>query len=107
MPTSHLIRKDPLEKDVEKRICDRAKSKGYLAYKFTSPARRSVPDRMFINRHGFIFFMELKRLGEKPTPSQLREHATLRNNGALVFVVDNKEQGYQIIDQFCNHYPAR
>ena len=37
-----------LEKQIESKVCDYAKSKGVLAYKFTSPARAAVPDRLFI-----------------------------------------------------------
>ena len=37
-----------LEKQIERKVCDYAKNKGLLAYKFTSPARAAVPDRLFI-----------------------------------------------------------
>ena len=65
--------------------------------KFTSPSRRSVPDRM-IYCPGFIFFIEFKAPGKKPTPGQLREHERLRNAGQLVFICDGIGQAEEILD---------
>ena len=59
-----------LEKQIEAKVCDYAKSKGVLAYKFTSPARAAVPDRMFISPDGRVWFCEFKREGQKPTAAQ-------------------------------------
>lgn len=87
-----------LEKDVEKKICQYAKSKGFLTYKFTSPARASVPDRLIISERGDMFFMEMKRPGGKCTTGQEREIARLKQQEVAVFVVDNVEYGKQLID---------
>jgi hypothetical protein len=88
---------NPLEKDIEKRVCDFAKSLGMLVYKFTSPSRRSVPDRMFITKAGVVFFVEFKRKGEKPTAGQEVEIAKIRATGVLVEVVDNVEEGKELV----------
>lgn len=88
---------DPLEKDIEKRVCDYAKSLDMLCYKFTSPSRRSVPDRMFITKAGVVFFIEFKRKGQKPTASQEVEIAKIRSQGVKCFVVDNVDQGKTIL----------
>lgn len=93
-----------LEKHIEKRVCDHAKELGYLVYKFTSPSRMAVPDRMFINRHGLVFFIEFKRAGEKPTPSQEREHERLKSQNALVFVIDDVVKGKLVIDLMVNKH---
>jgi hypothetical protein len=37
-----------LEKDIEAHLVARVKAKGGIAYKFTSPQRRSVPDRLVL-----------------------------------------------------------
>lgn len=87
-----------LEKVIERRVCDYAKAKGFIAYKFTSPARAAVPDRLFISPNGMVFFIEFKAQGKKPTPQQTREHLKLMGNKALVFVVDNVDEGKRIID---------
>ena len=89
-----------LEKQIEAAVCNYAKSKGILAYKFTSPARAAVPDRMFVQPDGKIFFIEFKRDGQVPTPAQYREHNRLRGHNVNVFVVDNVVEGKWVIDTF-------
>jgi hypothetical protein len=87
-----------LEKQIETKVCEYAKTKNVLAYKFTSPARAAVPDRLFVVPDGRMFFCEFKREGFKPTPAQEREHTKLRQHKVNVFVVDNVEQGKAMID---------
>jgi len=89
---------NPLEKIIEKKVVAYAKSKGCLVYKFTSPSCRSVPDRIFITPTGLVFFIEFKRLGEKPTAAQAVEIAKLRKQGVDVWVVDTVERGKIAID---------
>jgi hypothetical protein len=93
---------DPLEKDIEKRVCDYAKSLKMLVYKFTSPSRRSVPDRMFITQAGVVFFIEFKRKGQKPTAAQEVEIAKIRATGNIVGVIDNVDDGKKFITQMSN-----
>ena len=80
-------------------------TQGYLVYKFTSPQRAAVPDRMFISKDGFVFFVEFKREGAKPTPAQEREHARLRGHGVSVFVVDDVSRGKRLLDQMVYDHP--
>ena len=87
-----------LEKQIEASVCDYAKNCGLLVYKFTSPNRMAVPDRMFVRPDGKIFFIEFKREGQKPTPAQDREHERLRGHGVQVFVVDDVKIGQWVID---------
>jgi hypothetical protein len=87
-----------LEKEIESKVCEYARAKGVLAYKFTSPARAAVPDRMFIAPDGRVWFCEFKRGGQKPTPAQEREHAKLRTQKVNVFVIDNVIEGKTMID---------
>lgn len=87
-----------LEKQIEQKVCDYAKSKGVLAYKFTSPARAAVPDRLFIAPDGRVWFCEFKREGQKPTAAQEREHTRLREQKVNVFVIDNVTEGKLMID---------
>lgn len=90
--------KERLEKEIEDAVCKHARSKGWLAYKFNSEARRSVPDRLMISPGGQVLFIEFKRLGRKPTEQQEREHTTLRANGQRVAVIDTISGGIQLID---------
>lgn len=87
-----------LEKPIEKAVCEYAKEQGLLVYKFTSPERRAVPDRMFITPSGKVFFIEFKATGKEATPQQEREHKRLKEYHVWVYVVDNIEQGKLIID---------
>jgi hypothetical protein len=87
-----------LEKQIEAKVCDYAKSKNVLAYKFTSPARAAVPDRLFIAPDGRVWFCEFKREGQKPTGAQEREHQRLREQKVNVFVIDNVNEGKAMID---------
>lgn len=97
--TESRMNKDPLEKDIEKKVCDHAKALGCLVYKFTSPARRSVPDRLFIMPGGKgVFLIEFKRLGCKPTPAQEVEIAKIRAQGTYVGVIDNVTEGKACVE---------
>lgn len=87
-----------LEKKIEAAVCDYAKSKGWLVYKFTSPARAAVPDRLFIAPGGRVIFVEFKREGQKPTVPQSREHERLRAQGVAVYVIDNVVDGKAVVD---------
>lgn len=86
------------EATIERAVCDYAKRRGWLAYKFTSPANRAVPDRMFV-RGGVVLFVEFKSPGKKPTKLQAHEHDKLRAAGAWVFVVDNVDAGRELFDR--------
>ena len=88
-----------LEKQIEKAVCDYAKSKGVLCYKFVSPGHAGVPDRMFITPAGKVFFVEFKRMGGKATPLQMREIERLQLQGVYVVIVDDVEQGVALVDR--------
>lgn len=100
---------NPLEKVIEKKVCDHAKGLGCLVYKFTSPSRRSVPDRLFIMPNGKgVFFIEFKRKGCKPTPAQEIEIDKIRKMGIRVRVVNSVFEGMQVVNEsltvFCNEH---
>lgn len=80
-----------LEKHIEAHLVARVKAMGGIAYKFTSPQRRSVPDRLVLLPGGGVYFVELKAPGKKPTEMQTREHEKLRALGFVVHVIDSKE----------------
>ena len=80
------------ESSVENYLVKQIKLRGGTAYKFSSPARRAVPDRLIVLSYAPIFFVECKAFGEPATPAQKREHVKLRNLNQKVFVVDSKKQ---------------
>lgn len=81
-----------LERNVEQALVRRVKSLGGMCEKFTSPGRRSVPDRIItMPNGGRIIFVELKAPNKKPTENQLRDHAKRRALGCDVRVIDTVE----------------
>lgn len=52
--------------------------------------RNGAPDRL-VMLPGRTIWIELKRPGERPRPSQTREHARMRAMGQIVVVVDSLE----------------
>ena len=61
------------EKDIEKHLVKEVKKLDGIPYKFKSPQRRSVPDRLCVFPNGILAFVEVKATGETPTEAQSRE----------------------------------
>ncbi len=80
-----------LEKDIEVELVRAVEKVGGIAYKFTSPQRANVPDRICVFPNGRAIWVEVKRPGEKPTSAQEREHARLKVRFQRVRVVDSFE----------------
>lgn len=78
------------ESPVEKHLVAEVKKAGGVAYKFVSPGRRSVPDRIVLLPGGRLIFVECKAPGKLPRADQLREHKRLRALGFTVVVLDSK-----------------
>ena len=85
------------ESEIEREVCAYAKRKGWLVYKFVSPGRRGVPDRIFIKR-GSVAFIEFKAPGKKPTRLQFSEMAKLRENCVNATYIDDIQKGKELID---------
>jgi len=96
-----------LEDKVEEHLRKKALSVGGIAYKFVSPGRRNVPDRLFLREipeehraivAKYLSFIETKQNGGLRTfpkdaheRGQAREHKRLRDMGFRVEVIDSKE----------------
>lgn len=96
-----------LEKAVEGYFCKEVAKIGGIAEKFTSPGRRSVPDRLvllpaqfemdgYMRRPARAIFVELKAPGRVATEAQKRDHERRRAMGFRVEVIDSKEA----VDEF-------
>ena len=70
-----------------------------MALKFVSPGMNGVPDRIVLMPDGKMAFVELKALGKKPRPLQLKRKRMLEGLGFPVYVVDNIEQIGGILDE--------
>jgi hypothetical protein len=86
-----MFDKDIKEKDVEAALVKEVKKLGGEAEKFTSPGRRSVPDRICSFEPCYIGFVECKAPGKKPTEKQAKDHERRRAMGFRVLVVDSIE----------------
>lgn len=87
-----------LEKHLEAALGKWCKANGYLWYKFTSPAKKSVPDRIAIGPKGKVGFIELKRKGGKPSTQQTVEIFRLVEQGANATWVDNYESAIEFLE---------
>lgn len=76
------------ERDIEDYLVTRVKAMGGIAYKFASPQRVNVPDRIVVLLDRLVF-VELKAPGKKPNAGQEREHQRLRDLGQRVVVIDS------------------
>lgn len=92
------------ESKIERHVCDYARNLGVEVYKFVSPGRAGVPDRMFIHM-GKVWFCEFKAPTKNPTPLQNHEIELLRKQRMTVFVVDDEKEGLHMIDFMTNRYP--
>lgn len=87
-----------LEKTIEAALVKRVKALGGMCEKFTSPSKRSVPDRLVTLPGGRVIFVELKAPGKKPTAKQEFDHQRRRDLGCDVRVIDDMGQ----VDVFPN-----
>lgn len=72
------------ESAIEAALLEWTRKKNLLNYKFVSPSHRGVPDRLIINPHGVVLFLELKQVGRRPTALQNYEMDRLRGHGMNV-----------------------
>ena len=87
------------ESTIEKAVNKHARALGWLAYKFTSPSNRGVPDSLYI-KDGLTLYIEFKAPGKQPTALQTEVIKRFRNHGAIVHVIDNKEEGKGVFNAY-------
>lgn len=81
------------ESVVESETCDYARRRGWHNRKVKWIGRHSAPDRYFTKKGQIPFFVEFKRPGGKLRKSQEEEVKRLNENGTIVYVIDNIEDG--------------
>lgn len=90
------------ERDVERYLIKECEKRGWLCWKFVSPGRRGVPDRVVI-RHGGVAFVEVKRKGGRVSPLQIRRIEELTRRGVAARVVETKGE----IDEMIREWEGR
>ena len=95
-----LKRKRILEgKHVEQPVVDYALNEyGIKSLKLNTRGWSSWPDRVFFFPKPWLLFIEFKRPGEEPTENQRDLHIYLEELGYDVYVIDDKEKGFKLID---------
>ena len=90
------------ERDVERYLIKECEKRGWLCWKFVSPGRRGVPDRIVI-RPGSAAFVEVKRKGGRISPLQIRRIEELIRLLIPARVVETKGE----IDEMIREWEGR
>ena len=81
-----------LESDIERYLVRRTIEHGGKAYKFVSPGRVGVADRIVLLPGGVVWFVELKTATGRVSPLQKVFAADMRRMGANYIVLRSKEE---------------
>lgn len=77
------------EAALESRVRAYCKKHDVEFWKFVSPGRKGVPDRLLIGPLGRMAFIEFKSPTGKPSALQLREQANLKRRGVPYLLTDS------------------
>lgn len=91
-----LLDSAPLERDIEGPAKRHAKKRGWMVVKLMRCDINAMPDSLFMRR-GIVMFIEFKKLGEEPSPQQLKRHREIRAQGIAVHVCDTLEMAYELL----------
>lgn len=86
------------ENKVEQRLIDGVEALGGITFKFVSPGRAGVPDRVVILPGGDVHFVELKAMGGKPSRIQLRRISQLRKLDVTALVLTGIDEVERYLD---------
>ena len=77
------------ESSLEKRLRLEVNKYGGQAYKFTSPGKRGVPDRLVLLPEGRAIFVEMKAPAKPLEPLQKKRANELKALGFKVYKIDS------------------
>lgn len=85
--------------EIERDVCAYAREQyDFETYKFSSPGRRHVVDRIWVTPRGRVLWVEFKAPGERPRTGQDRERVRLRRRGQLAYTIDDRDNGKALAD---------
>lgn len=87
-----------LEKSIEKRLVETLKARGAMVWKFVSPGRQGVPDRIAMMPGGRIAFIELKTESGRLTPMQETTIREMQKQGLEVYTVYGMKEALALCD---------
>ena len=80
-----------IERHIEGHLVRRTNEVGGEVRKVKWIGRHGAPDRVVMLPGGLLYWVELKRPGQKAEPHQAREHERLRGMGQRVLIIDSFE----------------
>ena len=89
------------EAKLEARLVEKCSKIGALCWKFTSPSRRGVPDRIIMYK-GKVYFVELKSETGQLTELQRQVHIAMYQAGIVVHVLNFKEAIDNFVEEIKN-----
>lgn len=95
----------PLESKIENYLKEQIKRINGLCYKFQSSVN-GVPDQIVIY-NGHIYFVEVKRPGEKPRANQIHIHKEISERGVSVHTVDSINEVHDFMRQILKVEPVK
>jgi Holliday junction resolvase-like predicted endonuclease len=81
-----------LEKEIERRVVRWLRERGCICLKLNLIGSTGWPDRLVLAKGGRMFFLELKRPGERLRRNQPERVDLLRNYGFFVGVYDDTDE---------------
>ena len=87
------------ESQLEKKLTSEVKKRGGRAFKFTSPGKRGVPDRLILKPGGQALFVEMKAPGKPLEPLQVKRGSELRALGFKVYKIDSLDDIQKFIQE--------
>lgn len=87
------------EKEIENDLINKAKKRGGIALKFTSPGYDGVPDRLVLLPNSKMGFVEVKAPGKKPRALQIARMQMLGSLGFKAYVLDDKKDTEVILNE--------
>lgn len=87
------------EGELQRWLVSELKDEGYLVYKFSSPARKGVPDLLVISDYGAVSFIELKHPNGKGVVSALQKVQIKRilDKSGSVYIVSSVADGFDFV----------
>jgi hypothetical protein len=86
-----------LERDIERKVAAVAEDMGMYTDHIKATGKRGFPDRIFITKGGYIFFMEFKTTSGSLSARQEYVINKMENNNTDVSVVRNVADGVALL----------
>ena len=88
-----------LERDIERHLVRRVAERGGVAYKWVSPGRVGVADRIVMLPGGVVWFVELKTAKGRLSPWQKVFAADMRRMGMNYIVIRSKGEVDELLQR--------